>query len=203
MSGNAGRPQQGRASGAPTLAADTPRRGDAPLEAPKAALQAVGRGDDTDGNPDRAQISQFELFELVLLWNLHTQTAPCRAVRGSSISVNSTPICIYIYVYLSLSLYIYIYIYVSPPLLSSASRALAATLLRGAMAALRFVTGPIPLPSETGNKYISNLFKPKQKVTIGDQGRGIPPDYEPLARKSRRAEGVEGGARVREALRVT
>ena len=31
------------------------------------SLQDVGRGDDTVGNPHRAQISQFELFELVLL----------------------------------------------------------------------------------------------------------------------------------------
>ena len=30
----------------------------------------IGRGDDTVGNPHRAQISQFELFELVLLLKL-------------------------------------------------------------------------------------------------------------------------------------
>ena len=30
----------------------------------------IGRGDDTVGNPPRAQISQFELFELILLLNL-------------------------------------------------------------------------------------------------------------------------------------
>ena len=52
------------------------------------------------------------------------QTVPCRAIRGNSISVNSTlpplynNIYIYIYIYtylyitLSLSLYIYIYIYI-------------------------------------------------------------------------------------------
>ena len=48
-----------------------------------------GRGDDTVGNPHRAQISQFELFELTLLLKLDTG-APCRAIRGHRISVNST-----------------------------------------------------------------------------------------------------------------
>ena len=33
----------------------------------------VGRGDDTVGNPPRAQISQFELFELILLLKLDKQ----------------------------------------------------------------------------------------------------------------------------------
>ena len=33
----------------------------------------LGRGDDTLGNPHRAQISQFELFELVLLLKLDKQ----------------------------------------------------------------------------------------------------------------------------------
>ena len=32
-----------------------------------------GRGDDTDGNPHRAQISQFELFELILLLKVDKQ----------------------------------------------------------------------------------------------------------------------------------
>ena len=33
----------------------------------------LGRGDDAVGNPDRAQISQFELFELILLLKLDKQ----------------------------------------------------------------------------------------------------------------------------------
>ena len=33
-------------------------------------VTVFGRGDDRVGNPRRAQISQFELFELVLLFNL-------------------------------------------------------------------------------------------------------------------------------------
>ena len=35
--------------------------------------QIIGRGDDTVGNPHRAQISQFELFELILLSKLYKQ----------------------------------------------------------------------------------------------------------------------------------
>ena len=50
-------------------------------------LAHLGRGDDTVGNPHRTQIVQFELFELILLLKLE---APCRAIRGNSISVNST-----------------------------------------------------------------------------------------------------------------
>ena len=33
----------------------------------------IGRGDDTVENPHRAQICQFELFELLLLLKLHRQ----------------------------------------------------------------------------------------------------------------------------------
>ena len=52
----------------------------------------LGRGDDTVGNPHRAQISQFEL---VLLLKLDKQFPverfeASRAIRGSSISVSST-----------------------------------------------------------------------------------------------------------------
>ena len=36
----------------------------------KDSKPAIGRGDDTVGNPHRAQISQFELFELILLLKL-------------------------------------------------------------------------------------------------------------------------------------
>ena len=35
--------------------------------------RAIGRGDDAVGNPQRAQISQFELFELILLLKLGKQ----------------------------------------------------------------------------------------------------------------------------------
>ena len=37
------------------------------------ALADFGKGDDTVGNPHRAQISQFELFELILLLKLDKQ----------------------------------------------------------------------------------------------------------------------------------
>ena len=46
------------------------------------------KGDDMVGKTHRAQIYQFELFELILL--LKSDTLPCRAIRGNSISVNST-----------------------------------------------------------------------------------------------------------------
>ena len=72
-----------------------------PLPAPQGALgrslpaaacaAALGRGDDTVGNPHRAQISQFEFFEFIfLLLKLDKQLPPCRAIRADSISVNST-----------------------------------------------------------------------------------------------------------------
>ena len=35
-----------------------------------AHIVVIGRGDDKVGNPHRAQISQFELFELILLLKL-------------------------------------------------------------------------------------------------------------------------------------
>ena len=35
--------------------------------------EGFGRGDDTVGNPRRAQISQFELFELILLLKIGKQ----------------------------------------------------------------------------------------------------------------------------------
>ena len=51
-------------------------------------------GDDAVGNPRRAQIARFELFELVLLWKLDKQFPverfeASRTIRGSSISVSS------------------------------------------------------------------------------------------------------------------
>ena len=48
-----------------------------------------GRGDDTVGNPHRAQISQFEVFELNLVWKLDKQF-PVEQLEATSISVNST-----------------------------------------------------------------------------------------------------------------
>ena len=52
----------------------------------------IGRGDDTVGNPHRARISRFEFFEPILLLNFDKRfTVPCRAIRGSSVSVSSTP----------------------------------------------------------------------------------------------------------------
>ena len=74
--------------------------------------------DDAVGNPRQAQIYKFEFFELILLLRLDKQL-PCRAVRGNSISVNSTlpPLTFAYSLYIlslclsiSLSLYIYIYI---------------------------------------------------------------------------------------------
>ena len=68
-------------------------------------LSVFGRGDDTVGNPHRAQIYQFELVELklsnlsffgfVLVLKLDKQFPveqfeASRAIRGSSISVSST-----------------------------------------------------------------------------------------------------------------
>ena len=55
-----------------------------------------GRGDDMAGNPHRAQISQFKLFELFLLVLKLDKQFPVeqfgasRAIRGISISVSST-----------------------------------------------------------------------------------------------------------------
>ena len=46
-------------------------------------------GDDTVGNPHRAQISQFELFKLILFLKLGKQY-PVEAIQCNSISVNST-----------------------------------------------------------------------------------------------------------------
>ena len=58
-------------------------------------VSRFGRGDDTVGNPHRAHISQFELFELILLLKSDKQSPveqieASRAIRGSSISVSST-----------------------------------------------------------------------------------------------------------------
>ena len=39
----------------------------------KGREQRIGRGDDTTGNPHRAQVSEFELFELIMLLTLDKQ----------------------------------------------------------------------------------------------------------------------------------
>ena len=44
-----------------------------PREPPRGPSRMVGRGDDAVGNPHRAQIVQFELFELILLFKLDKQ----------------------------------------------------------------------------------------------------------------------------------
>ena len=56
---------------------------------------SFGRRDDTVGNPHRAQISQFDFFELVLLLKLVKQYPveqfeASRAIRADSTSVSST-----------------------------------------------------------------------------------------------------------------
>ena len=53
-------------------------------------LLGFGRGDDTVGNPHRAQISQFELVELILLLKLDKQLPVEQFEATVIISVNST-----------------------------------------------------------------------------------------------------------------
>ena len=107
------------------------------------ATSAFGRGDDSVGNPHRAQISQFELFELILLLKLDRQFSIERFETTVSQSTVPSPpprrgrargprhlepraraplrpraqIYIYIYIYIyknkDICMYIYIYIYVS------------------------------------------------------------------------------------------
>ena len=55
----------------------------------------LGRGDDAVGNPPRAQIARFELFELILLLKLDKQLPveqfdASRAIRADSTSVSSS-----------------------------------------------------------------------------------------------------------------
>ena len=45
-------------------------------------MTIIGRGDDTDGNPHRAQISQFDLFELILSLKLDIETRQAVKVSG-------------------------------------------------------------------------------------------------------------------------
>ena len=52
--------------------------------------ERVGRGDDSVGNPRRAQISQLELFELITLLNLDKQFSIEQFEPQYSISVYST-----------------------------------------------------------------------------------------------------------------
>ena len=100
----------------------------------------IGRGDDTAGNPRRAQISRFELFEFCYIVGI-IQTNIYRAIRANSISINgifppssSGPsrmlyymmshhiityvhmyICICICVCIDVCIYIYIYMYLYDP----------------------------------------------------------------------------------------
>ena len=53
------------------------------------ALGHLGRGDDTVGNPHRAHFCSIRDVRAYLLTEIR-QTVPCRAIRGNSISVNST-----------------------------------------------------------------------------------------------------------------
>ena len=53
--------------------ADAPRRNSLRGTRRPSAPPAFGRGDDTVGNPHRAQISLFEFFELILLLELDKQ----------------------------------------------------------------------------------------------------------------------------------
>ena len=121
------------------MCCEAPRRGPRQYHAAADAAArrgpggVLGRGDDTVGDPHRAQIPQFELFELILLLRLIRQTFPCRAIRGNSISRSTVPsppprytiaacYCaglagcgskdthLYIYIYM-LHMHIYIYIY--------------------------------------------------------------------------------------------
>ena len=99
----------------------------------------LGRGDDTVGNPHRAQISQFELFELILLLKLDNRF-PVEQFEAtvSQSTVPSPPLiitahinvyvwtthpysCILVHIMythmslslsLSFSMYIYIYVYI-------------------------------------------------------------------------------------------
>ena len=61
----------------------------APSVAASLGVLLFGSGDDAVGNPHRAQLVPFELFELYPLIESR-QAVPCRAIRGDSISVNST-----------------------------------------------------------------------------------------------------------------
>ena len=49
----------------------------------------LGRGDDTVESPRRAQVLSVRAFRAYPLFEVR-QIVPCRAVRGNSISVNST-----------------------------------------------------------------------------------------------------------------
>ena len=90
----------------------------------------IARVDDMVGNPHRAQIFQFELFELILLFNFDKQLPaeqfeaavsqstvpfPPRIIVVSiiiiSIIIIALLVCIYIYIQKEREMYIYIYIY--------------------------------------------------------------------------------------------
>ena len=82
-----------------------------------------GRGDDTVGNPHRAQIVQFELCELILLLKFDNKFSIEQFEPTVSQSTVSSPLllfswgfiivhmCIYIYIYTHAYICIYIYTY--------------------------------------------------------------------------------------------
>ena len=70
-------------------------------------LSDFGRGDDTVGNPHRAQISQFDFFELILFSKLDKPFPVVSKLLFLCLTEASTAyMCVYIYIY------IYIYMYV-------------------------------------------------------------------------------------------
>ena len=83
----------------------------------------VGRGDDTVGNPPRARMSQFELFEFILLLKfgkrfpverfeatVSQSTAPSPPLPKGAEGVPENTIYIYIYTQMYIVIYIYIFI---------------------------------------------------------------------------------------------
>ena len=62
----------------------------------------IARGDDTVGNPHRAQIMQLESFELIPSLNLDQQVS----IEQFEATVSHT--CTYIYIYIHIYIYIYI-----------------------------------------------------------------------------------------------
>ena len=75
----------------------------------------VGRGDATVGNPPRARISRFELFDLIILFLLLRLDASIRrGIRAASISINSILPPLYIYIYIHTYIHTYTHTYGFP-----------------------------------------------------------------------------------------
>ena len=75
----------------------------------------IGRGDDTVGSPHRAQISQFELFELTLLLKLYNQLPVEQFEATASQSTVPSPLLITLFCIVTLSCTIDLYILFSVP----------------------------------------------------------------------------------------